>query len=139
MDRLIDYLKNNSLFDGISKEELSLITEQFQRVTYRKGETVFKEGDAGQSMFLLVSGQAGVVKDFFGGERNLGMLQPGEYFGEMSLLSGNNRSATVQAHTDLACYTINHPDFMALVGKIPMMKFLNSLTAIAAKIHVCHS
>ncbi|MBC2713680.1 MAG: cyclic nucleotide-binding domain-containing protein [Desulfobacteraceae bacterium] len=117
MHHLIEYLKKNRLFDGISEDELNLITERFHRVTYTKGETVFKEGDAGQSMFLLVKGRAGVVKDFFGGERSLGMIQTGEYFGEMSLLSGNNRSATVHAHTDLVCYTINQHDFMALVEK----------------------
>jgi len=117
MRTLIEYLKKNRLFDGMTEEELSLIAEQFQQATYSNGETVFKEGDTGQSMFLLIDGRAGVVKDFFGGERELSMLQAGEYFGEMSLLSGNNRSATVQAHTDLVCYKINQHDFMALVEK----------------------
>jgi len=86
-------------------------------MTYRKGETVFREGDNGQSMFLLTEGQAGMKKDFFGGQRDLGTIQSSEYFGELSLLSGNSRTATVYAHTDLVCYTINQNDFMTLVEK----------------------
>lgn len=117
MHRLIEYIKKNRLFEGVAEDELSLIAERFQRTTFKKGETVFKEGDAGQSMFLLIEGQAGVIKNLSGGQRELARIKAGDYFGEMTLLSGQSRTATLLAHTDLVCHTISQQDFMALVEK----------------------
>lgn len=117
MHHLIEYLKKNRLFEGFDEDELSHIAEHFLRTTYKKGETVFKEGDAGQSMFLLIEGEAGIIKNLSGGQRELAKIKAGDYFGEMSLLSGQYRTATVCAYTDLICHTISQHDFMALVEK----------------------
>jgi response regulator RpfG family c-di-GMP phosphodiesterase len=117
MHHLIEYLKKNSLFEGFDEDELSHIAEHFLRTTYKKGETVFKEGDAGQSMFLLIEGEVEVIKNLAGGQRELAKINAGDYFGEMSLLSGQYRIATVYAQTDLICHTISRRDFMALVEK----------------------
>lgn len=117
MHHLIEYLKNNRLFEGFDEDELSRIAKHFLRTTYKKGETVLKEGAEGQSMFLLVEGEAGVIKNLSGGQRELAKIHAGDYFGEMTLLSGHYRTATVYAQTDLVCHAISQRDFMALVEK----------------------
>ncbi|HEY5193170.1 MAG TPA: cyclic nucleotide-binding domain-containing protein [Solirubrobacteraceae bacterium] len=57
---------------------------------YEAGETVFKEGDAGNSLLMILSGQVEMIKRVGSGLQRIRTLGPGEYFGEMALLEANN-------------------------------------------------
>ena len=86
---------------------------------YEEGETVFDEGDAGDSLFMIISGQVEVLKRFGEEQRAVGMLGPGEYFGEMALLGRDPRSATARALTALNVLVLPASDFSALAGSLP--------------------
>jgi NADH dehydrogenase len=86
---------------------------------YEEGETVFNEGDAGDSLFMIIAGQVEVLKRFGEEQRAVGTLGPGEYFGEMALLGRDPRSATARALTSLDVLVLPASDFSALAGGLP--------------------
>lgn len=86
---------------------------------YEEGEVVFNEGDTGDSLFMIISGQVEVLKSYDGEQRVVGVLGPGEYFGEMALLGRDPRSATTRALTTLDVLVLPASDFSALAGNLP--------------------
>ncbi len=81
---------------------------------YEPGETVFNEGDAGDSLFMILSGRVEVLKRVGAESRVVRMLGQGEYFGEMALLGRYPRSATTRALTQLDVLVLPGSDFSAL-------------------------
>jgi NADH:ubiquinone reductase (H+-translocating) len=86
---------------------------------YEEGEAVFNEGDTGDSLFMILSGQVEVLKRFGDEQRVVGLLGPGEYFGEMALLGRDPRSASARALTPLDVLVLPGSDFAALAGSLP--------------------
>jgi CRP-like cAMP-binding protein len=80
---------------------------------FSKGETVIIEGSGGAAFFLIDSGEATVSSKGV----QLSTLGPGDYFGEIALIDGGPRSATVTAATDLVCYGLTSWEFRPLVEK----------------------
>jgi CRP-like cAMP-binding protein len=80
---------------------------------FAKGETVIMEGSGGAAFFLIETGEAKVSAK----NVELATLGPGDYFGEIALIDGGPRSATVTAATDLVCYGITFWEFRPLVEK----------------------
>jgi NADH dehydrogenase len=85
---------------------------------YEAGETVFEEGDAGDSLLMILSGQVEVVKRVGSELQQIRTLGPGEYFGEMALLGGQPRSATTRALTALDLLVLPGSDFTALANSM---------------------
>jgi NADH:ubiquinone reductase (H+-translocating) len=81
---------------------------------YEPGEAVFEEGDTGDSLFMILSGEVEVSKRVGGETQHIGMLGPGEYFGEMALLGRGPRSAGTRAATPLDLLVLPGSDFAAL-------------------------
>ncbi|MGO8905768.1 MAG: FAD-dependent oxidoreductase [Solirubrobacteraceae bacterium] len=81
---------------------------------FEPGETVFNEGDTGDSLFMILSGRVEVRKRFGARPQLVGTLGPGEYFGEMALLGRRPRSATTRALTPLDVLVLPGSDFSAL-------------------------
>jgi NADH dehydrogenase len=81
---------------------------------YEPGETIFNEGDAGDSLFMVLSGRVEILKRFGPQARVVRTLGPGEYFGEMALLGRHPRSATARALTALDLLVLSGSDFSAL-------------------------
>jgi len=86
---------------------------------YEPGEVVFNEGDAADSLFMILSGQVEVLKHSGAQLQVVGALGPGEYFGEMALLGRHPRSATTRALTALDVLVLPGSDFSALAGSLP--------------------
>lgn len=86
---------------------------------YEPGEVVFHEGDAGDSLFMILSGNVEVLKNSGGQPHVVGALGPGEYFGEMALLGRHPRSATARALTSVDLLVLPATDFSALAGSLP--------------------
>jgi small-conductance mechanosensitive channel/CRP-like cAMP-binding protein len=80
--------------------------------TYGNGEAIVRQNDPGQSMFIVCSGSASVVLD--PGRREVAVIEKGGYFGEMSLLTGEPRSASVLARGDTAVLELDAAGFRAL-------------------------
>jgi NADH dehydrogenase len=98
---------------------------------FEPGEHVFDEGDAGDSLYMILSGEVEVVKAFDDGPATVGVLGPGEYFGEMALLGRHPRGATIRARTPLDVLVLPGPDFSALTGSLP--EFRRGFEEIARK------
>jgi CRP/FNR family cyclic AMP-dependent transcriptional regulator len=89
-----------------------------QKVAFKAGETIIREGDEGDTAFFIVSGAVDVAV----GRANpkvVGRLQTGEVFGEMSLIEPGPRSATVTACSDTECLAASYQDFIAAIEENP--------------------
>jgi CRP/FNR family cyclic AMP-dependent transcriptional regulator len=99
------------LFESLSKRHLKKIAGLISTVEFDAGDTVIREGEAGDSFFVTVSGQARVLS----GGKMLHRLIPGDHFGEISLLDGGPRSASVVAETPLSLLRLPRASFLKLI------------------------
>jgi CRP-like cAMP-binding protein len=115
--RLERALRAIDLFRPLSDEELRLATARFRHLHYARGEHIIEEGAAGDSFFVVDRGEVEVRKELGGVQRPLARLMEGQFFGEMALLTGSRRAATVVAVTDVDLFTIDKTGFNdVLVG-----------------------
>ncbi len=129
-----DTLAKSPLLRGLPSEALGRLAAVARRRTYRRGEVIFHQGDPGDTLFVL---EAGRVKVFTyaesGDETLLAIVGPGECFGELALIDGEPRSATIQALELVEAVTISRGAFLGLVREHPQTaEYL--LHALAAKI-----
>jgi len=103
----ISYIKKVEVFSPLRDEEVRLLAQLARLERYAKGEIVVKEGDEGESMYIIVEGSASVVK----GGSFITKLEKGNFFGEMALLTGERRSATVLADSGLLVLKIGKDEF----------------------------
>jgi signal-transduction protein with cAMP-binding, CBS, and nucleotidyltransferase domain len=106
-----------TLFGGLSGEELYPVAEIAELVTKSPGETVVRKGDPGDALFVMVAGTVAVL---LGGQR-AHELGRGAAFGEMALLDGEPRSATIEAVTDAELLRIPREEFDALIDESPAL------------------
>lgn len=107
----IEVLRQVPLFSELGEPELEQVARLFKRRHFSPGETVTKEGSGGAAFFLIESGQAEVTVR----GRPRPPLAPGDHFGEVALIDGRERSATITATTELDCYGLTYWDFQPLV------------------------
>ena len=93
--RSVTALSEIPLFTGFSKRHLRRLAEQAEVVRYSPGRPIVDEGQAGEAMFVVLSGSAKVVR----GRRTVARMIPGDFFGELSTLDGGPRSASIVAET----------------------------------------
>ena len=88
--------------------------------TYKKSEVIFEENSQGEEMFVVSSGKVRLFTKELGQECDLAILNPGEFFGEMSLIDAAPRSATATATEDNTCLAVlNQTKFLYLVSQQP--------------------
>ena len=114
LDRLM-ILRESSLFTGLSGEELYPVGEIAQITMFSPGNTVVREGDPGDALFVVARGTLRVVRD----GKAVGELGRGGTFGEMALLDGAPRAATVEAVTDAELLRVPRGEFEALLDESP--------------------
>ena len=109
------------IFSGLSAADLEVVKSKLSRRTYAKGDTVFREGDPGQELFVIARGEASVRIRHPGTERDIRLVTfaAGTVFGEVALLDTEARSATVAADEDLVCYMLEHDAFRQLADSHP--------------------
>ena len=100
----LSILRGEALFGCLSDEQLDHLVKQARLNTFGRGEPVIEEGSPGDSMFVLLRGAANVSVSKNGSTIQVASLGAGDCFGEMSLLTGEPRSATVRADDD--CYVM---------------------------------
>jgi len=96
-----------ALFDGVSRDTLQILAGEAGLDRFRKGDTLIRQDDTDTDMFLLVEGAVQVAVESHGAEVIVASMRAGDYFGEMSLLTGEPRTATIRAITDGAAYRIS--------------------------------
>ena len=108
------------LFAWVMFEDLTARARSLVESRFRGGEFVFRQGDAGDRIYVVKSGEVEVVRDDpEKGEVVLARLGKGAYFGEMALLSQAPRNASVRAATEVTALAIERDDFRALFSSIP--------------------
>jgi hypothetical protein len=103
------------LFASLRPEDVAQVASLFKERRFAPGETVTKEGSGGAAFFLIHSGDATVSVQ---GQPRAG-LKAGDHFGEIALIDGGARSATVTAATELVCHGLTYWDFRPLVQQNP--------------------
>jgi CRP-like cAMP-binding protein len=123
----IDSLRSVPLFAELDDAELQTVARSMHEANVPPGGIVTLEGGPADGFFVIETGEAEVAVQ---GERR-GTLQPGDHFGEIALLMGSDRTATVTARTDLRCYALTPWDFRALVEGNPSIawKVIQSMAA----------
>ena len=108
-----DTLRKVPLFASLGDKELERIASQMTERRYRVGDTVTEQGSSGIGFFVVADGTADVTVD---GETK-GAIGPGDYFGEVALLSNDHsaRTATITATTDMVTYGMTAWDFKPMV------------------------
>jgi CRP-like cAMP-binding protein len=122
-------LKQVPLFSDLDDKELAQIAGTLRERRFSAGDTVTQEGAGGAGFFVVESGEAQVTVD---GQAR-GTIGPGDYFGEIALLTGSDRTATIVAGTDMVCYGMTPWDFKPLVESNSAIAW-KLLTAMAAKL-----
>jgi len=117
--RLERALRGIDLFRPLSDEELRAAAQRFRLVHYAAGEKIIEEGSPGDSFFVIDRGEVDVFKLLGGASRQIARLMEGQFFGEMALLTGEERTATVVAHTDVDLFTIDKAGFERILVANP--------------------
>jgi small-conductance mechanosensitive channel/CRP-like cAMP-binding protein len=102
-------LRDEALFECLSDAQIDSLVQQSQVANFGRGERVIREGAEGESMFVLLRGAAKVSISRNGTSIPVATLSAGNCFGEMSLLTGERRTATVRAETDCHVMEISKP------------------------------
>ena len=116
----IELLKTVSLFWDLNKIELGYISDKMVSKKFENGNLIFLEESEGKNLFFVVEGSVKVTrlsKD--GREVILAMLNAGDFFGEMSLLDGESRSANVIALEETEVLSLNRDDFLVVLHDYP--------------------
>jgi sigma-B regulation protein RsbU (phosphoserine phosphatase) len=118
-------LRNIPLFAAIPSGELARLAHRLPQATYLAGTILMREGERGDSFYIVLSGQIVIISAFgTPDERVIGLRDVGEFVGEMSLLSQDGRrSATVQARSDARVLVLTQTDFDMLLHGYPMMAY----------------
>ena len=111
----IDLLKQVPLFAGCSKKELNSLALTADEIDLREGYLLTREGRPGGEFFVLVEGTAQVTR----AGRNLAELGPGDWFGEIALLTDAPRTATVTAMSPVRVLVITSRSFRRVVQTMP--------------------
>jgi len=117
--RLMRALHGIDLFRPLSEDELRQAATNFRQLHYAAGERLIEEGSTGEGFFVIDRGEVEVTKEIGGKRRTLARLMEGQFFGEMALLTGEPRSATVVALTDVDVFTIDKAGFNNVLVKNP--------------------
>ena len=91
--------------------------------TYKDGEDIIKQGDSGNCMYIIQSGEVEVLRDDNGKEVRLALRKEGDFFGEMALFSRELRSATIRALGDARILTVDRKNLLKSIQKDPSLAF----------------
>jgi NADH dehydrogenase len=89
---------------------------------FEPGQDVFRQGDLGDRIYIILSGEADVIREDDGLERTLARLKAGEYFGEMALLNKTTRTATVRCVSSMDALSLPKHEFTALAANLPELR-----------------
>ena len=104
----VEILRKVALFEGLTSAQLRKLAAALKKVDFPGSAHIFREGEAGNSMFIISEGKVRISKMVPGiGEEALAILERGQYFGEMSLIEDGPRSADAIGHSDCTLYELS--------------------------------
>jgi putative ABC transport system ATP-binding protein len=116
--RICEFLRAVDLFRALTPAQLTAVAERMTKRHFALGETIIREGEAGEEFFLISDGEVDVVR----ADHEVARLGRGEFFGEVALISGEPRNATIVATEPLDTFVLGKSDFQAAVVSSPSFR-----------------
>lgn len=117
----VEALRRLPLFQRIEPRRLKLLAFTSERMMYQPGEDVVRQGEPGDSAYIILSGEADVLVSTPTGELNVAALGCNDIIGEIAILMDIPRTATVRASSELTALRIDKDHFFRLVTEVPEM------------------
>jgi CRP/FNR family transcriptional regulator, cyclic AMP receptor protein len=131
---ILDTLADVPLFSGLQPPDLELIAQRVRQRRYRAGEAIFHRDDPGVALYIIVSGKVKVHNETpDGGEVIITVLSTGDFFGEMSLLDGEERSADVSTLEPTEVLVLTQADLHDCIRQAPQIA-INLLATLAGRL-----
>ncbi|HEX4621924.1 MAG TPA: cyclic nucleotide-binding domain-containing protein [Myxococcaceae bacterium] len=125
------------IFRGLTEQEATSIIEMAEETSVKKGDTLFKEGEAGDALYVVLEGSVHVLKkDRAGTEQELAKMGDGSVLGEMSLVAGSaNRSASAVALSDVKLLRVSSQRFSKLLAanEVGALKVVHNLAQVLSR------
>jgi CRP-like cAMP-binding protein len=117
----VETLRRVPLFSRVAPAKLKLLAFTSDRVSYRTGEVLFRQGDPGDAAYVILAGKADILTDSPNGQIKVAELDYNAIVGEIAILCDISRTATVQAAAPLEALRIRKDDFLKLLADYPEM------------------
>ena len=130
---LLSEISKLFLFSELDENEFKIVAGVLKIIQIKKGEVIFKEGDNGEDMFIHFSGVlSAYVTQSDGTQRRLFDVNTGDFFGEMSIISHEPRSATIGAAEDSTVIKLHEKDFYRIIEEYPIIgyKILRAISVV---------
>ena len=115
-------LRGVEVLQCLTEEETRQLATRMTKTSFAPGEVILRQGDAGDSLYILKRGRVRILLTHESGlSEQVACLAPGDFFGEMSLLTGEKRTATVVAMEEADCYRLAKADMQALLAQRPAL------------------
>jgi anion transporter len=131
MEPLAETIRSIPIFSALSREDIAKVLGKMEETTFSAGATIFAQGDQGDAFYLIQSGAVQVVVGSGAGNSEIvAILGPQDWFGEMALLSGEPRSATIIAVKEAFLWRLRREDWDELIEKHPtwLLQFCATLS-----------
>ncbi|TML63666.1 MAG: cyclic nucleotide-binding domain-containing protein [Actinobacteria bacterium] len=129
-DVRLEMLAQVPMFSACSKRELQLIARRADPLDIDKGQVLVKEGTTGHEFFVIIHGKAKVTRR----GRQVAVLGPGNFFGELALLDTAPRNASVTAQTPMEVLVLGQREFSGLLAEVPAMS-TKVMKGMARRLH----
>lgn len=118
----VELLKGVPIFSKVEQAKLKLLAFTSDRVNFAAGQEVCRQGDPGDTMYVILGGVADVlINDSNGGQIAVAEMKKNSFFGEMAILLDVPRTATIKAKEPLSTLKITKDTFYRLVEEVPQM------------------
>src|SRR5438046_616620 len=116
-------LRDLPMLEFVPAELRRLVSDSFVPLEFPFGEVIVREGEEADALFVLASGRARAIKEGEGGDEvPLGVLHPGDTFGELGMVEDSTRTATVRASSDVEALRLDRSIFRALLNSSPELR-----------------
>jgi hypothetical protein len=134
------HLRRIQIFEKLSISELAAVASVTEEVVYAPGQIVIKEGETGDTMYLILAGEVSVLKRQEGEENHeieLDRIGAGDYFGEMALFEDILRSATIRTEEESHLLVLHKREFTEIVREYPQIA-LHICKVLGARLRKLH-
>ena len=130
----VEVLRRIPLFAKVKPAKLKLLAFTSERLEYPAGDALFHQGDYGDAAYIILEGEADILVDTDDGAVKIATLGKNDIVGEIAILCGVPRTATVVAHGSLEILRVSKDGFFHLVTEFPQVG-VEVMSALAAKLH----
>jgi CRP-like cAMP-binding protein len=116
----VEVLRRTPILRLLADPDLFELASHLQHLSFASGEHVIRQGDAGDSMYFIVDGKVGIsLSSSDGIDRQVSIMEPGDFFGEASLLTGECRNASAVALSRVDCYRLDKAGLHGFIKRLP--------------------